>query len=153
EAVDEDGDSSGRASVCPVCGAAPDDLPLLDLAASDEPEPAVAAPPSPPPPPPLRDAAGRPIISGYEILEDLGRGPTGVRVFKAKQLLVNRTVLLKVVEAKEDPGQTAWGSLRGEAAALGRLSHPNVVQVHDAGERDRQLFYNAVEFVDGPTLA
>src|SRR5262249_47344222 len=29
----------------------------------------------------------------------------------------------------------------------------NIVAMHDAGERDRQLFYNAVEHVDGPTLA
>jgi WD40 repeat protein len=31
--------------------------------------------------------------------------------------------------------------------------HPNVVQIFEVGERERQLFYNAVEYVDGPTLA
>src|SRR5262249_42526113 len=62
-------------------------------------------------------------------------------------------VLLEVVFAREDSGQLAWGALRGSAAALGKLDHPNFPQVHEVGERDRQLFYNAVELVQGPTLA
>jgi hypothetical protein len=100
----------------------------------------------------LHDAAGRPIVTGYEVQEEVGRGPAG-SVYRAKQLLVGRTVLLKVVTAREDPGQQTWGSLRGEASALGRLAHPNIVQLFEAGERERQLFYNVVEYVDGPTLA
>src|SRR5436305_473471 len=109
--------------------------------------------PTPAEPPPLRDERGRPVVGGYEVLDELGKGPTGVCVYRARQVTVNRPVLLKVVWAKDDPGQIAWGSLRGEATALGRLQHPYIVQVFDAGERDRQLFYNAVELVEGPTLA
>jgi serine/threonine protein kinase len=73
-------------------------------------------------------------------------------LFKARQILVNRLVVLKVVYAREDPGQLAWGCLRAEAAALAKVQHPNIVAIFDAGERDRQLFYNAVEFVDGPSV-
>ncbi len=136
--------------VCPVCGQAAETMPLLDLAPSEsQPSP----PAEPPTPQPLRNKDGRPVVSGYEIQEDLGKGPTGVYVYRARQVLINRPVLLKVVFARNDPGQFAWGSLRGEAAALGRLCHPNIVQVFEAGERDRQLFYNAVEYVEGPTLA
>jgi serine/threonine protein kinase len=143
-------------AACPECGAPPETLPLLPGALG----PATAAspraelpPPAPPVEPPLFDDAGCPVVTGYEVLEDLGRSPTGVRLYRAKQTIVNREVLLKVVAAREDASQRAWGSLRGEASALGRISHPNIVQVHEAGERDRQLFYNAVELVDGPTLA
>jgi eukaryotic-like serine/threonine-protein kinase len=136
--------------VCPECGAAADTLPLLDLAPTDGAAPA-AEPPEPPPP--LRDERGRPVVAGYEVLDELGKGPTGVFFYRARQVTVNRPVLLKVVWARDDPGQVAWGSLRGEAGALGRLQHPYIVQVYDAGERDRQLFYNAVELVEGPTLA
>jgi serine/threonine protein kinase/WD40 repeat protein len=145
-------DGAEPAAACPECGAAPESLPLLDLAPSEE----VA---SPRPAPlalalqPLFDAAGLPILAGYEPQEKLGRGPTGVLFFRARQPIVNRLVLLKVVAAKDDTGQRGWGSLRGEATALGRLQHPNIVQVLDAGERDRQLFYNAVELVAGPSLA
>ncbi|HZY87056.1 MAG TPA: serine/threonine-protein kinase, partial [Gemmataceae bacterium] len=138
-----------RGAVCPECGAGADMLPLLDLAPTDGAAPAA----EPPGPPPLRDESGRPVVAGYEVLEDMGQGPTGVFYYRARQVTVNRPVLLKVVWAKDDPGQIAWGSLRGEATALGRLQHPNIVQVFDAGERDRQLFYNAVELVEGPTLA
>jgi WD40 repeat protein len=145
----EDG-VNGLHEVCPECGQAAETMPLLDLEPS---EVRPSAPAEPPPPPPLRDKDGRPIVTGYESLQDLGKGPTGVRLYRARQLLVNRTVVLKVVFAKEDPSQFAWGSLRGEATALGRLAHPNIVQVLEAGERDRQLFYNAVEYVEGPTLA
>ncbi len=142
-------DGPPRDVVCPECGAAADNLPLLDLAPTD----GAASRAEPPAPPPLRDERGRPVVAGYEVLEEMGKGPTGVAFYRARQVTVNRPVLLKVVWAKDDPGQLAWGSLRGEATALGRLQHPYVVQVYDAGERDRQLFYNAVELVEGPTLA
>lgn len=130
-------------TVCPECGAPPDDFPDLEPAAV-APAPAAAAP---------VEAAGKPVIAGYEILEELARGPTGVRRFRAKQERVGREVLLEVVLAREDPSQRAWSSLRSEAGLLGKLSHPHVVPIHDAGERDRQVFYNVLELVAGPTLA
>ncbi|HTU18122.1 MAG TPA: protein kinase, partial [Gemmataceae bacterium] len=144
--------ADGSADNCPLCGQPAETMPLLDLAPSETTS-ARETPAAPSAPPPLRDKDGRPIATGYEILEDLGKGPTGIHLYKARQVLVNRTVVLKVVFAKEDPSQLAWGSLRGEANALGRLAHPNVVQILEAGERDRQLFYNAVEYVEGRTLA
>jgi serine/threonine protein kinase len=139
---------------CPVCGCPPEDLPLPALSEDGRQGLTVAEAESPPPgPPPLRDGRGFPVVAGYEVQQELGRGPTGVARYRARQVAVGRPVLLEVVFAREDPGQTAWGGLRGEASALGRLDHPNVVQLFDAGERDRQLFYNAVEMVEGPTLA
>jgi hypothetical protein len=146
-----EGDADESLIVCPVCGLTADMMPLLDLAPTAA-EPTVKKL-GDEKTPPLRDKDGRPIIAGYEILADLGKSPTGVHLYRARQVLVNRTVLLKVVLAKEDAGQLAWGSLRGEATTLGRLVHANIVQILDAGERERQIFYNAVEQVDGPTLA
>ena len=149
ESADEP--SPERPLACPQCGAPADTLPLLDLGPS---EPLESLPP---PVPPLErelfDGDGRPNVAGFEILEDLGRSATGVRLYRARQRVINREVLLEVVAARDDPSQRAWGSLRGEAGALGKLSHPNIVQIHDVGERDRQLFYNATELVEGPTLA
>jgi serine/threonine protein kinase len=145
----DQGADDGR--MCPECGAPAESLPLLDLAPGP-PLPPVS-PPSAPAVPDLFDRTGKPIILGYDILEDLGRSAVGVRLYRAKQALVNRPVLLEVVVAREDSSQQAWGSLRGSASALGKLSHPNIIRIHEAGERDRQVFYNAVELVDGPTLA
>ena len=103
-------------------------------------------PPAPTPlPPPYQDKAGKPVVIGYEVLEDLGRTSTGVMQYRAKQTVLNRLVVLKTVLARDDPSQQAWGTLRGEAAALAKVPHPNIVGIFEAGDRDRQLFYNAVE--------
>jgi hypothetical protein len=146
-----DDPSPERPVTCPECGAPADHLPLLDLAPSE------LAKPLPPPvaviEPDLFDADGRPNVAGFEVREDLGRSISGVRLYRARQQLVNRDVLLEVVAARQDSREQGWGSLRGEASALGKLSHPNIIQIHEAGERDRQLFYNAVELIEGPTLA
>jgi hypothetical protein len=159
EETEANGDSTHEINflprqVCPTCGSAAESIPDLNLVPSDTASAAPApAPPAPPTLPPLRDAAGRPVVAGYEILDDGSRSPRGVLIYKAKQVFINRTVTLKVVFGKEDASQRAWGCLRGEATALGKLSHPNIVQIHEVGERERQLFYNAVEHVDGVTLA
>ncbi|MBY0229088.1 MAG: serine/threonine protein kinase, partial [Gemmataceae bacterium] len=135
---------SAEATACPQCGAPPDSLPLLDLEGDA---------PAPPPagPPPAAEAELR--VAGYETLEELGKGPTGLRLSKARHKATGRLVLLEAVLAREDSSQHAWASLRSQAAALARVAHPGIVGLLDAGERDRQLFYNALEWVEGPTLA
>jgi serine/threonine protein kinase len=148
EAEATDGESAPR---CPVCGGA-DESPALDLTSSEPTETSIK-PAEEIEPLPLCDAKGLPAVAGYTILEDLGRASTGVRHFRARQQIVNRIVRLEVVLARDDPGQRAWGALRGEANALAKLSHPNIMQLLDVGERDRQLFYNTLEDVEGQTLA
>src|SRR5262249_36606571 len=111
EVPDPGTDTAPPASLCPECGTPAESLPLLDLVPSDAPAPSPASAE----PPPAREGKSHPVISGYEVTEVVGRGPNGMMIYKAKQAVVNRAVLLKVVEAKNDPGQLAWGSLRGEA--------------------------------------
>src|SRR5947209_6285537 len=106
----EAADDAVGQEVCPECGAPADSLPLLDLAPTEGPPASV--PPPTAAPPPLRDQAGRPVVAGYQVLEHLGTGPTGVTVYRARQVAVNRSVLLKVVWARDDPGQLTWGRLR-----------------------------------------
>jgi eukaryotic-like serine/threonine-protein kinase len=136
---------------CPQCGAPVEMMPLLDLLPS-EPSPS-SKPTVPTAPASLLDEKGWPVIAGYQIQAELRKGPFGIRYFVAKQPLLNRRVLLAVVLAKEDNGQRAWGALRGESSALARLSHPNILPIHEAGERDRQVFYNALEYVGGDSLS
>jgi serine/threonine protein kinase len=137
----------GVAPTCPECGAPADSLPLLDPVAAEAVIPAATFAQQP-----LTDAKGWPVIAGYQIQSELDRGPMGVRQFQARQNLLNRKVRLTVVLAKEDSGQQAWGCLRGEAGALSRLDHPNILQIHEAGERDRLIFYNALEHVGNLSL-
>ncbi len=114
--------------------------------------PPVISAPTAPNPMPLLDRAGQPVVVGYEILRDLERSPTGVRRYEARQQVTRRKVLLEVVLACEDPTQRAWSSLRAEAGLLAQLPHPGIRTIFEAGERDRQLFYNVLEWIDGPTL-
>jgi serine/threonine protein kinase len=95
--------------------------------------------------------AGYPVIPGYEILGELGRGGMG-KVYKARQISLRRLVALKLIR-DEGRGAARWRRLfRGEAWALARLNHPNIVQAYDLGEHEG-LIYVAMEFMPGGSLA
>ena len=88
-------------------------------------------------------AVGRFIVRGR-----LGAGAMGV-VYAADDRELDRRVALKFLR---DPGQRrAQRRLQREAQALARLSHPNVIGVHDIGSFHGHLFL-ALEHVDGRTL-
>jgi serine/threonine-protein kinase len=90
-------------------------------------------------------------VPGYEIESILGRGGMGV-VYKARHLALKRTVALKMVLAGGHAGPSELARFRIEAEAVARLSHPNIVQIHEVGEADGHP-YCALEFVEGGNLA
>jgi tetratricopeptide (TPR) repeat protein len=91
-------------------------------------------------------------VGRYAILEIVGSGGMGV-VFSAYDPELDRKVALKLV--RPDGGDTRsdlrQGRLLREAQAMARVTHPNVLPVHDAGTCDAGVFL-AMEFVDGETL-
>ncbi len=104
--------------------------------------------------------AGRPTVLSrgatlgrYLVLDILGRGGMGV-VYAAYDPELDRKVAIKLLR----PGLGVAGSSRGrsrlvrEAQALAKLSHRNVVTVHDVGELGDSVFV-AMEFVEGRTLS
>jgi tetratricopeptide (TPR) repeat protein/predicted Ser/Thr protein kinase len=96
-------------------------------------------------------AAGVPIRLGrYVVLDRLGQGGMGV-VYSAFDPELDRKVAIKLLRRVELLGEAAQRRLLREAQALARLSHTNVVAVHDVGIVDGQLFI-AMEFVQGQTL-
>ena len=95
-------------------------------------------------------------IGRYEILSQLGRGSMG-RVYLALDPHIDRKIALKVLEPFGDvpPGQedTLQNRFILEARAAGRLSHPGVVTIFDAGTDPKSdLSYIAMEWVEGPSL-
>jgi tRNA A-37 threonylcarbamoyl transferase component Bud32/DUF4097 and DUF4098 domain-containing protein YvlB len=99
------------------------------------------------PPPPAELAQHFPEL---EILELLGRGGMGV-VYKARQKRLDRLVALKILPSSVGHSQAFAERFQREAQALARLTHPNIVAVHDFGQTDG-LFYFVMEFVDGVNL-
>lgn len=89
-----------------------------------------------------------PEVERYTVLRLLGGGGMG-RVYVAVDNRLQRKVALKVVRSERAHHSTE--ELAQEAQALARLSHPNVVQVHDLGRSGEGLFV-AMEYVEGRTL-
>jgi tetratricopeptide (TPR) repeat protein len=85
----------------------------------------------------------------YRIVHRIGSGGMGT-VYSAFDPTLDRTVALKVLHDKVESADAEQRLLR-EAQAMARLSHPNVVTVHDAGMKDGRP-YVAMEFVEGHDL-
>ncbi|MEZ6189423.1 MAG: serine/threonine-protein kinase [Planctomycetota bacterium] len=93
-------------------------------------------------------------VVGYEVLEPIGAGNMG-RVYKARQLSLDRLVALKVLhEGLADEDATYVERFELEAQAAAKLQHPNLVGVIDRGTTlDGKRPYIAFEYVDGETAS
>lgn len=91
-------------------------------------------------------------IDRYELLRPLGEGAMG-EVYLARDPQIERLLAIKTVKlATEDPDvEGRKQRLLLEAKAAGRLVHPNVVTLFDAGDHEGRLFL-AFEYVDGVDL-
>src|SRR4029450_294266 len=78
-------------------------------------------------------------IGKYPIIERIGRGGMG-SVYKAHDPVLDRLVALKVVSAETDQTDRVRARFFREAQACAKLSHPNIVTIHDLGEADGNLF-------------
>jgi len=88
-------------------------------------------------------------IGRYVVTGRLGEGGMGM-VCSAWDPDLDRKVAVKILRARDD-SERARSRLLREAQALARLSHPNVVNVHDVGTTDDRVFI-AMEHLDGATL-
>ncbi len=90
-----------------------------------------------------------PQLPGYEVLGEIGRGAVGV-VYLARQRDCERLVAVKMLLPWQADAETLY-RFRIEVQALAALQHPNIVQVHEAGQA-QGLPYFVMEFVEGESL-
>ena len=90
------------------------------------------------------------VAGTYELLQEIGRGGMGV-VYAGRDIRLDRLVAIKVLPDIANDEAVRERFLR-EARAAARLSHPSIVQIYSADERDGITFL-VMAFVDGPTLS
>ncbi|WP_293258964.1 serine/threonine-protein kinase [Nannocystis sp.] len=88
-------------------------------------------------------------IGRFQVLGRLGAGGMGV-VYTAYDERLDRKIAIKVLRS-EGSGDQSRVRLQREAQAMARLSHPNIVAVHEVGEAEGGVFV-AMEFVRGSSL-
>jgi len=102
------------------------------------------------------DQAGiaKPMLGRYEIQKELGKGAMGV-VYLGKDPKISRIVAIKTMalsqEFEADELEDVKARFFREAETAGRLNHPNIVTMYDAGE-EHDLAYIAMEFLKGKDL-
>ncbi len=99
--------------------------------------------------PPVPEKLGR-----YKIVHKLGQGAMGI-VYRALDPMINREVALKAIplatEFDADEIEEARAKFFREAEMAGRLNHPHIVTIYDAGE-DHGTAYIAMELLRGRHL-
>ena len=96
------------------------------------------------------DAAEETGAFHYDLIEEIARGGMGV-VYRAVQHGSHRQVAVKMLVPEQAATVGMMERFRAEAEATARLSHPNIVAIHEVGFADGQHFF-AMDFVEGLTL-
>lgn len=100
-------------------------------------------------PPTVEEAAS--LFPNYEVLALLGRGGMGA-VYKARQIELDRLVAIKLLPLEISADPDFADRFRREARAMAKLSHPNIITVHDFGTTSAGHLYFAMEFIEGANL-
>lgn len=102
----------------------------------------------------MLDSKNIKTIGRYEILKKVGQGSRGA-VYLGRDPYIERQVAVKVYRFPENKGPKEIERYQKkffvEAQSAGRLTHPNIVAIHDAGLH-QDFCYITMEYVDGSTL-
>jgi serine/threonine-protein kinase len=96
----------------------------------------------------------KPMLGRYQIEKELGKGAMGV-VYFGRDPKIGRTVAIKTMALSQafdaDELEDVKQRFFREAETAGRLNHPNIVTIYDAGE-EHDLAYIAMEYLKGKDL-
>jgi serine/threonine-protein kinase len=94
------------------------------------------------------------MLGRYKVLKELGRGAMGL-VYLGKDPTIQRFVAIKTMRLDDIDNDEKLQDVKArffrEAESAGRLSHPNIVTIYDAGE-ENDLGYIAMELLEGTPL-
>ncbi|MFF2528873.1 Stk1 family PASTA domain-containing Ser/Thr kinase [Brevibacillus sp. NPDC058079] len=93
---------------------------------------------------------GQRLGGRYQIESRVGGGGMAI-VYKARDLILNRPVAVKVLRSHFGTDEDFVNRFRREAQAVASLSHPNVVGVYDVGQ-EGDTHYMVMEYIEGYTL-
>ncbi len=96
----------------------------------------------------------KPMLGRYQVEKELGKGAMGV-VYLGRDPKINRVVAIKTMALSQEFDADELTEVKArffrEAETAGRLNHPNIVTIYDAGE-EHDLAYIAMEFLKGKDL-
>ncbi len=90
------------------------------------------------------------LSNRYEIIEKIGSGGMAI-VYKAKDLLLNRIVAIKILHEQFTADEEFVRRFRREAQSAASLSHANIVSIYDVG-KDGETEYIVMEHIEGQNL-
>ena len=103
----------------------------------------------------IAEGQDRPMLGRYEVLKEIGKGAMGT-VYLGQDPKISRTVAIKTLDLSQDFEEKEVEDVKArffrEAETAGKLSHPSIVTIYDAGEA-HQLAYIAMEYLEGENLA
>src|SRR5262245_6429717 len=102
------------------------------------------------PPDPQTRPQSLETLGRYQLLQKLGQGGMGT-VYLAKDTKLDRQVAVKILPPHCVNDPAAVSRFQREAKALAKLSHPGIVQAHDADHVEDRHFL-VMEYVDGVSL-
>lgn len=90
------------------------------------------------------------LESRYQVLRELGRGGMGI-VFQAQDKQLNEQVAIKILSPILSNNQEGLERLKREVSAARRITHPNVIRIHDISEING-LHFVSMEYFSGLSL-
>lgn len=90
-------------------------------------------------------------LGSYVLEQKIGEGGMGV-VYKAKHSLLARPTAIKILK-QEQLTDESIARFEREVRLACQLTHPNTIKIYDFGKSNDSLFYYAMEFLPGKTLA